>query len=89
MKNPFQYRGAVSGDAFCEWKRGQSENLGILSQGRLEEEVFTADQLFYGMIRESAIGKPGQTPQYNNIRNSGHEGGDFVFMKKWKNAKIR
>jgi hypothetical protein len=44
--------------------------------------VFTADELFYGMIRERVIGKAEQTPQYNNIRNSGHEGGDFVFMKK-------
>jgi hypothetical protein len=48
----------------------------------LEEEVFRADELFYGMIRERAIGKAGQTPQYNNIRNSGHEAGDFVSMKK-------
>ncbi len=47
-----------------------------------EERVFTADELFYGGIRERVIGKAEQTPQYNNIRNSGHEGGDFVFMKK-------
>jgi septum formation inhibitor MinC len=48
----------------------------------MEERVFTADELFYGVIRERVIGKAEQTPQYNNIRNSGHEGGDFVFMKK-------
>jgi hypothetical protein len=47
-----------------------------------EEKVFTADELFYGVIRERVIGKAEQTPQYNNIRNSGHEGGDFVFIKK-------
>ena len=47
-----------------------------------EEKTFTADELFYGVIRERVIGKAEQTPQYNNIRNSGHEGGDFVFMKK-------
>ena len=48
----------------------------------MEEKVFTADELFYGVIRERVIGKAEQTPQYNNIRNSGHEGGDFVFIKK-------
>jgi WD40 repeat protein len=48
----------------------------------VDENVFTADELFYGMIRERVIGKADQTPQYNNIRNSGHEGGDFVFIKK-------
>lgn len=48
----------------------------------MEERVFTADELFLGVIRERVIGKAEQTPQYNNIRNSGHEGGDFVFMKK-------
>ena len=46
------------------------------------EKFFTADELFYGVIRERVIGKAEQTPQYNNIRNSGHEGGDFVFIKK-------
>jgi hypothetical protein len=34
------------------------------------------------VVRERVIGKADQTPQYNNIRNSGHEGGDFVFIKR-------
>ena len=46
------------------------------------EKVFTADEIFYGVIRERVIGKADQTPQYNNIRNSGHEGGDFVFIRR-------
>jgi hypothetical protein len=48
----------------------------------MDEKVFTADEIFYGVIRERVIGKADQTPQYNNIRNSGHEGGDFVFIKR-------
>jgi tetratricopeptide (TPR) repeat protein len=48
----------------------------------VNEKIFTADELFYGFIREKVIGKSDQTPEYNNIRNSGHEGGDFVFIKK-------
>ena len=46
------------------------------------EKVFTADEIFYGVIRERVIGKADRTPQYNNIRNSGHEGGDFVFIRR-------
>jgi hypothetical protein len=48
----------------------------------IDEKVFTADEIFYGVIRERVIGKAEQTPQYNNIRNSGHEGGDFVFIRR-------
>ncbi len=48
----------------------------------IDEKVFTADEIFYGVVRERVIGKADQTPQYNNIRNSGHEGGDFVFIKR-------
>lgn len=48
----------------------------------MDEKVFTADEIFYRVIRERVIGKADQTPQYNNIRNSGHEGGDFVFIKR-------
>jgi len=48
----------------------------------IDEKVFTADELFYGVMRERVIGKAEQTPQYNNIRNSGHEGGDFVFIRR-------
>jgi hypothetical protein len=48
----------------------------------MEEEAFTADELFYGMIWERAIGKAGQTPQRNNVRNSSRESGNSVFMKR-------
>jgi hypothetical protein len=48
----------------------------------VDEDIFTADELFYSFVREKVIGRSEQTPEYNNIRNSGHEGGDFVFMKK-------
>lgn len=48
----------------------------------MDEKVFTADEIFYGVIRERVIGKADQTPQYNNIRNSGHDGGDFVFIRR-------
>ncbi len=44
-----------------------------------EKGVFTAEELFHGRVKESVAGKSDQVPEYNNIKNSGHDGGDFVF----------
>ena len=41
---------------------------------------FTAEELFHGRVKAMVAGKSEQVPQYNDIRNSGHEGGDFVFQ---------
>lgn len=46
-----------------------------------EEEIFTAEQLFYQYIKEPVAGRASQVPEYNIIKNSGHAGGDFVFVK--------
>jgi uncharacterized caspase-like protein len=42
-------------------------------------EMFTAEEIFHGRVKEIVAGKSDQVPQYENIKNSGHEGGDFVF----------
>ncbi len=47
-----------------------------------DEKVFTAEQLFYNYIKEPVAGRAEQVPEYNIIKNSGHGGGDFVFVKK-------
>jgi ankyrin repeat protein len=46
-----------------------------------EYEKFTAEELYYRHIKEMVAGGSDQTPEYNIIRNSGHEGGDFVFRR--------
>jgi uncharacterized caspase-like protein len=46
------------------------------------QDAFTAEELFYNHIRESVSGRSDQTPEYNPLRNSGHENGDFVFVRK-------
>ena len=46
-----------------------------------EDKVFTAEELFYSHIKESVAGNADQTPEYSVIRNSGHDGGDFLFVK--------
>jgi len=46
------------------------------------EKVFTAGELFHQYIEERVAGKSEQTPEYNPLRNSGHESGDFVFVRK-------
>lgn len=46
------------------------------------ESVFTAEELLTRQIKESVAGRVDQTPEYKIIRNSGHDGGDFVFVKR-------
>jgi len=47
----------------------------------MDEKVFTATELFYNQIRSSVAGRSEQTPAYDDIRNSGHDNGDFVFKR--------
>lgn len=52
-----------------------------------ETNVFTAEELFYGTgklrgVKSIVAGKSEQLPEYAEIRNSGHDGGDFVFLAK-------
>ncbi|MBI5748753.1 MAG: SUMF1/EgtB/PvdO family nonheme iron enzyme [Nitrospinae bacterium] len=43
------------------------------------KDVFTAEELFHGRVKSSVAGKSDQVPEYNQIKNSGDDGGDFVF----------
>ena len=63
----------------------------------MDLDEFTAEELYIQYIKEMVAGSSDQTPEYNIIRNSGHEGGDFVFRKKlasgekersWEDEKI-
>jgi TRAP-type mannitol/chloroaromatic compound transport system substrate-binding protein len=45
---------------------------------------FTAEELFFEHIKERVAGNAEQVPEYNTIRNSGHDGGDFVFTRVTK-----
>jgi hypothetical protein len=46
-----------------------------------EKDVFTAEEL-YGSYKEAIGGNSEQIPEYKSINASGHEGGDFIFVKK-------
>ena len=46
----------------------------------VDKTTFTAEELFHSFIKERVAGKSEQTPEYNTIKNSGHDGGDFVFQ---------
>ena len=63
--------------------KGHSIFAGALLMGleKIKQPVFTAEELYYQYIREMVAGSSDQTPEYNVIRNSGHQGGDFVFRK--------
>jgi hypothetical protein len=47
---------------------------------QFQSDEFTAEQLFV-QIKEEVGGRSKQLPQYNPIRDSSHEGGDFVFVR--------
>jgi hypothetical protein len=42
---------------------------------------FTATELFVGYVLGPVAGRTGKLPFYNPLRDSGHEGGDFVFKR--------
>jgi hypothetical protein len=48
---------------------------------QIEKSEFTAGELFRDFVEESVAGRAQQTPEYNPLRNSGHESGDFVFVR--------
>jgi len=54
----------------------------IRSLQQAVQPVFTASDLFYGSVRQQVAGKSDQLPQYSVIRNSSHDEGDFVFVKR-------
>ncbi len=60
---------------------GHSVFASALIRGLTEtsDDAFSAENLFERFIRVPVAGKSEQTPQYNVIRNSGHDAGDFVF----------
>jgi hypothetical protein len=51
--------------------------------GALQSNTGVVDmsQIFSSMRREVILGSQ-QTPQYGDIRQTGHEGGDFIFVRK-------
>ena len=48
---------------------------------QIDKDVFTAEEIFHDFILEAVAGGASQTPEYNPIRSSGHESGDFVFVR--------
>lgn len=48
---------------------------------QMEKSEFTAGELFRDFVQESVAGRAQQTPEYNPVLNSGHESGDFVFVR--------
>jgi len=47
----------------------------------MDKGQFTGAELFRYHVEEPVAGRANQTPEYNPLRNSGHESGDFIFVK--------
>ena len=63
---------------------GHSVFAGVILEGLLQmkEDEFTANELFHNFIQPKVGGRSEQLPQYRPIRNSGDDGGDFVFFRQ-------
>jgi len=65
--------------------RGHSIFAQVFLDGlrQMEKTVFTAGELFHDShIQERVAGKVEQIPEFQTIRQSGHDSGDFVFQRK-------
>ena len=49
-----------------------TENKGVLDGHRL-----------FTLMRRPVMVNSDQTPEYGDIRKAGHDGGDFLFVRKW------
>jgi len=49
---------------------------------QMNDDQFSTADVFYGFIRRKVGGQSEQLPQYSLIRNSGDDGGDFVFFRR-------
>jgi uncharacterized caspase-like protein len=47
----------------------------------MDKSQFTAAEMYREFVEESVAGGAQQTPEYNPLRNSGHEAGDFIFVR--------
>jgi hypothetical protein len=62
---------------------GHSQFASVLikSLQQMDEDKFTASDLFQRYIQQGVAGGSNQVPQYSFIQNSGHAYGDFVFSR--------
>ncbi|MDH5561955.1 MAG: ankyrin repeat domain-containing protein [Deltaproteobacteria bacterium] len=56
----------------------------IKSLSQNQDEMLSAEKLFYQGVKEYVAGNSEQVPEYSIIRNSGHQGGDFIFYRSKK-----
>jgi hypothetical protein len=52
---------------------------------KMENDTFTAEELFASYVLRQVAGSSDQAPQYSFIRDSGDEAGDFVFVRRSPN----
>jgi hypothetical protein len=56
-------------------------NAFLAALSGITANTFAAEDLFYGFVKPRVAGKSNQLPQYDLIRNSDDENGDFVFIR--------
>ena len=74
---------ASGGDAPASDNSGRSVFAAALLRGlrKMDGPRFAASELFVEYVLSPVAGSSGRIPVYNPLRDSGHEGGDFVFTR--------
>ena len=54
----------------------------LQSLREMNRDRFTIEELFSGYIRERVAGRSSQVPECNPLRDSGHDGGSFLFERR-------
>ena len=49
---------------------------------KMDDNEFTAGDLFHKLVEKQVAGRSDQVPRYSLIRNSNHDDGDFVFVRR-------
>jgi Flp pilus assembly protein TadD len=55
---------------------------------QMPSEIFTSAELFHTYVQEAVAGNSAQAPEYDTIRDSGHDSGDFVFFRGTNSASV-
>lgn len=75
-KEPVKDKGADNHSVFA--------NALLKGLSNIETDEFIARELYDRYIAQAVAGNNPQTPEYSFIHNSGHEKGEFVFLRKVK-----
>jgi hypothetical protein len=74
--------GGLEPVADAEGKSGHSPFALAFIKALRQNDVILDGTTLFNTIRRPVMVAAQQTPQYSDVRNVGHDGGDFLFVRK-------